>query len=233
MAESKEMKIYSLQLSDLTLNKDEIYLNLGYGGQTPDEQFIEMIDQQLEHINSFCIPCAGYRIYEGKIQNSIYLEIENVQIKVGTVITKYLNNTTHFAAFVATAGIEFDLYLEQLKADGDIVSEFLAYSIGTEIAEAAVRFITDKITNDAHDMGCKCTHSYSPGYCSWHVREQENLFKLFPENPCGVELNASNLMHPVKSVSGIIGLGKDVQLTPHACEICGLVTCFKRKIPRT
>ena len=223
------MKTYTLQLSDLTLNKDEIYLNLGYGGKTPDEQFIEMIDQILEHINSFCVPCAGYLISEGTIPNSNYLKIDNTRIKVGPVITKYLTHSTHFAIFVVTSGVEFDDYLEQLKADGDIVSEFLTYSIGTEIAEASVRFITDKITEEANDIGRNCTHSYSPGYCSWHVREQQMLFSLLPEKPCGIELNDSSLMHPVKSVSGIIGLGKDVKLTSNACEICGMFTCFKRK----
>ncbi|MEI6755003.1 MAG: vitamin B12 dependent-methionine synthase activation domain-containing protein [Paludibacter sp.] len=59
-------------------------------------------------------------------------------------------------------------------------------------------------------------HSYSPRHCSWHVREHKQLFSLFPEKPCGVGLNESSLMHPVKSVSGIIGLGKDIEFTPMA-----------------
>ena len=223
------MKTYSLTLSDLDIDKNEIYLNMGYGGQIPDLQFIEMTDQLLEFIAEFCKPQVGYIISEGIISDKNHLQISGISIKVGQVITRYLNNSTHFAGFIATAGAEFDQYLEQLKADGDIVSEFLTYSIGSEIAEAAVRFVTDKINQEAIQLGFNTTHSYSPGYCSWHVREQESLFKLFPEKPCGVELNESNLMHPVKSVSGIIGLGKDVKLTPHACEICGLVTCFKRK----
>lgn len=227
------MKAYTLRLSDLDINKDEIYLNLGYGGQTPDAQFIEMIDEMFEQINDFCAPQAGYIILSGIIQDKNHLQINDIRIKVGSIITRYLNNSTHFAAFVATAGEEFDNYLEQFKNEGDIVSEFLAYSIGSEIAEATVRYITKKINQEALQMDFKITHSYSPGHCSWHVREQEHLFKLLPENPCGVELNESCLMHPVKSVSGIIGLGKDLELTPHACEICGLKTCFKRKTVTT
>jgi hypothetical protein len=222
------MKTYILQFSDLTLNKDEIYLNLGYGGQTPDQQFVEMIDQMLEYIGGFCAPQAGYIMLTGNIPDKNYLEINDIRIKVGPVITRYLNNSTHFAVFLASAGIEFDQYLEQLKAIGDIVSEFLAYSIGTEIAEATVRFVTDRITEEADKSGFKITHSYSPGHCSWHVREQQHLFSLLPQKSCGVELNESSLMHPVKSVSGIIGLGKNIKLTPHGCEICGLKTCFKR-----
>lgn len=223
------MKTYKITLSDLTINKNEIYLNLGYGGQTPDQSFIEMIDIMMEHINSFCFPSAGYLISSGEITDKNYIEINNIRIKVGSVITKYLRNATHFAVFVVTAGEEFDNYLEQLKAEGDIVSEFLAYSIGTEIAEAMVRFVTSRITEEGNKSGFKITHSYSPGHCSWHVREQQQLFSLLPEKPCGVELNESSLMHPVKSISGIIGLGKEVASTPHGCEICGLKTCYKRK----
>jgi len=201
-----EMKEYILTLSDLDINKNEIYLNLGYGGQTPDQPFIEMTDQMLEQIGNFCMPR-----------------------KVGPVITKYLYGATHFSIFVVTAGEEYDNYLEQFKAEGDIVSEYLAYSIGTEIAEATVRYITDLIKVEAEKSGCKITNSYSPGYCSWHVCEQQQLFLLLPENPCGIKLNTSSLMHPVKSVSGMVGIGPDVTEMPYACDICGMQTCYKRK----
>lgn len=224
------MKLIELALSDLTINKEEIYVNLGYGGQTPEIEFVEMIDQILEQVAGFCVPRAGYLISEGFITDKNHIEINSVRVKTGTTINKYLAGSTHFAVFIVTAGAEFDDYSEQLRAEGDVVNEFLTYSVGSEIAEAAVRFITERIEEEASCLGLHTSHSYSPGYCSWHVREQENLFKLLPENPCGVTLNESNLMHPVKSVSGIIGLGKDNILTPHACEICGMTTCFKRKV---
>jgi len=224
------MKLFELALSDLTINKKEIYVNLGYGGQTPEIEFVEMIDQILEQVAGFCVPRAGYLIEEGSITDKNHIEINSVRLKTGSVINKYLAGSSHFAVFVVTAGAEFDRYSEQLRTDGDVVTEYLAYSVGSEIAEATVRFLTERMEEEAHSLGLQSTNSYSPGYCSWHVREQENLFKLFPVKPCGVTLNESNLMHPVKSVSGLIGLGKDIALTPHACEICGMTTCFKRKM---
>ncbi|MCX6307518.1 MAG: 5-methyltetrahydrofolate--homocysteine methyltransferase [Bacteroidia bacterium] len=224
------MKLFELALSDLTLSREEIYVNLGYGGQKPEIEFVEMIDQILEQVGGFCVPRAGYLIAEGSIIDKNHIEINSVRIKTGTTINKYLAGSTHFALFVVTAGAEYDHYTEEFRTNGDVVSEYLAYSVGSEIAEATVRFITERIEEEAHNLGLRVTNSYSPGYCSWHVREQENLFKLFPETPCGVTLNESNLMHPVKSVSGLIGLGKDIALTPHACEICGMTSCFKRKI---
>lgn len=220
---------YTLTLSDLAIDINEIYLNAGYGDTTPDEQISGMIKQLLDEISGFCRPTIGYTITEGKIPDNKLLIINNVPIRVGQVITKYLCGCNYFASFVVSAGIEFDKYINRFKANGDIVSEFLAYSIGTEIAEAAVRYVSGKIAEDAAAMNMGYTHSYSPGYCSWHVREQENLFKILPEKPCGINLNESNLMFPEKSVSGIIGLGAGVIPTSNSCDICGLKSCYKRK----
>jgi hypothetical protein len=220
---------HTIKLSDLELDTNEIYLNLGYGGTVPDAHFVEMVQQMLLDISKFCKPMVGYCINEGTMPDTKFLVLNNQALKVGQTITKYLNACTHFAVFVVTVGVEFDDYCNQLKADGDIVSEFIAYSIGTEIAEAAVRFVSSKIANDAAAMNMGYTHSYSPGYCSWHVREQENLFKIMPKKPCGITLNESNLMFPEKSVSGIIGMGANVKPTAHSCDICGMVTCYKRK----
>ena len=220
---------YSIKLSDLDLDLNEIYLNLGYGGAEPDAHFVEMVQTMIKDISAFCEPQVGYCMNDLYMFDNKFLEINGPPIKVRQVITTYLQDCTSVATFIVTAGMEFDDYCTRLKADGDIVSEFIVYSIGTEIAEAAVRFVSEKIAAQAMALNMGYTHSYSPGYCSWHVREQENLFKVMPENPCGITLNESNLMYPEKSVSGIIGLGAHVKPTAHSCEICGLVTCFKRK----
>ena len=56
------MKTFKIEFSDLGLDREEIYLNLGYKGQTPDEQFIEMIEQMINHVSGFCVPRIGYLI---------------------------------------------------------------------------------------------------------------------------------------------------------------------------
>jgi len=223
------MKTYIFTFADLKLNREEIFLNLGYGGQTPDEQITELIEQIIIHANTICFPRAGYNIYTGKLIDKDFIEINNVPMKIGRVIAKYFGLATHFATFVATAGIEFDSYLQGLRVEGDMLNEFLADAVGSEIAEATVRYITERIGEHAIKMGFFTTHPYSPGYCSWHVREQHTLFSLLPNEPCGIKLNDSSLMFPVKSVSGVIGLGIKIKKTPHNCEICELQTCFKRK----
>jgi hypothetical protein len=223
------MNTITLTLSDLQLDLNEIYLNLGYRGQLPDDHIIQMIDDIISCASQFCNPKVGYDFFDKLNINRYFITINNIPIKTGNKIAEYMLSATKIAAFVVTAGEEYDKYLYKLKEANDIVTEFFADAIGSEIAEASVRYVTHLVGQKAEETKLLTTSSYGPGYCGWHVREQKQLFSLFPENPCGIKLNDSSLMHPVKSVSGIIGLGTKIVPTPFACEVCGLQTCFKRK----
>ena len=78
--------------------------------------------------------------------------------------------------------------------------------------------------------GWKHTNRFSPGYCGWHVSEQQRLFSLFPTaNPCGIRLTDSSLMIPIKSVSGIIGIGKNVRHLDYSCGLCNYSKCYKKR----
>lgn len=226
------MQTFQLSLEDLTLDKDEIYLNLGYGGTVPDKYIRKMLEGILEKAYMICRPHAGYILCEGLMTGTDEINLNGVSMKIGRIIGNYLQPATLFGAFVATAGKEYDDYLYLLRQSGDAVSEFLADAVGSEIAEASVRYVTGKITEEASTNGLFSTNSFSPGYCGWHVREQKHLFSLFPNEPCGIKLNTSCLMHPVKSVSGIVGLGESIELTPYGCAICGLKTCYKQRSVR-
>lgn len=223
------MNSLTLALSDLQLDLNEIYLNLGYRGQMPEEHIVKMVDDIISCASQFCRPKVGYDFFDKLVINTHFITINNIPMKTGHIIAGYMLPATTIAAFVITAGEEYDKYLHKLKEVGDIVTEFFADAIGSEIAESSVRYVTQLINRKAVELKLMITNSYSPGYCGWHVREQKQLFSLFPENPCGIKLNDSSLMNPVKSVSGIIGLGAEIEHTPHACEICGMQTCFKRK----
>lgn len=48
---------------------------------------------------------------------------------------------------------------------------------------------------------------YSPGYCGWHISGQEKLFARLRPERIGITLNASFLMTPLKSISGVLVAG--------------------------
>jgi hypothetical protein len=102
--------------------------------------------------------------------------------------------------------------------------------IGSEIADLAADFMQKDLEIVIASIGKKITNRYSPGYCRWDVSEQHKLFRLMPDNFCGIRLTPSALMDPVKSVSGFIGIGNDVRFNPYTCNLCEMKDCIYRKV---
>jgi hypothetical protein len=75
------------------------------------------------------------------------------------------------------------------------------------------------------------THRYSPGYCDWPVEEQKKLFKVIPHEKIGVKLASNSMMSPVKSISGIIGVGERDYIKENgiACHFCSNANCPYRR----
>ena len=73
---------------------------------------------------------------------------------------------------------------------------------------------------------------YSPGYCGWNVTGQRALFANLEPGELGITLNESCLMHPVKSVSGVMVLAPieahDFNPAFPCCATCTTLDCQQR-----
>ena len=129
---------------------------------------------------------------------------------------------------VATAGEEFAQWQEVKNSEGDILVSFIIDGIGSAIAETTGAYAHEYIRGEAAKEGLKTTNSYSPGYCDWHVVQQHLFFSLLPDKFCGITLNDSALMHPIKSISCVIGLDENAVERAYGCSICKKADCFLR-----
>jgi hypothetical protein len=106
---------------------------------------------------------------------------------------------------------------------------FIADAVGSAVAEALADRLHDHIEQTMAPRGWRITNRYSPGYCGWSVAEQHALFALLPAGFCGIALGESALMHPVKSVSGLIGVGAAVKHADYLCDVCTQRDCTYRR----
>ena len=106
---------------------------------------------------------------------------------------------------------------------------YIIDAIASEYVEKSSAWLEDRVAEQAMLRRWKITNRHSPGYCDWPVSEQHKLFSLLPERFCGITLTESALMIPIKSLSGIIGLGPDVKRGAFQCSICDLKDCFRRR----
>lgn len=218
---------YEIGFTDLELDRKELYRAMEYGENTPGPDILVMLDNVLKTAAGLCSPKAMYGICPGKSLSSYRIEADGLVFHPGKIIADNLAGSDRFCFFVATAGREYEDYRNSLRKTGNLVLEFIADAVGSVIAEACVSRL-QKLLSSTLDV--PFTYPYSPGYCGWRLVDQRLLFSLFPERPCGVELTDTCLMFPIKSVSGIIGIGKTVERKPYGCAICKNKSCYKRRV---
>lgn len=221
----------TLNFDDLGVTLKDIYEQMGYGENLPDESTVEETEQILSIVKGFLKPRFCFFVADGVLnQSEKTLEAVGRHFDIGRIITSQLKGAERFAFFVATAGVEFGQFQDRQMQNGDMVKVFIADAVGSVLAEKTADRMEEALEELLAPYGWKHTNRFSPGYCGWHVSEQHSLFSIFPvENPCGVRLTDSALMLPIKSVSGIIGLGPSVRKLDYTCGLCDYKQCYKRK----
>jgi len=193
------------------------------------EDFIVPFEEVLALGHTIIQAKGGYRILEGVVCLETGIRIGQTVFETGKIIARPFQKAEKVALFVCTAGPGIRKAYEAFMAAGDPLKAFIADTLGTVAVEKAMDKIQHALVLQAKQTGLHCTNRYSPGYCGWPVSEQQQLWSLLPENYCGIRLSESSLMIPVKSVSGIIGIGANVHKSAYACAVCELGHCIYRR----
>ena len=225
------MTYRQLSYSELGLNLRDVYVQMGYGGAEADADVEAEVCAVEELIAAVARPRYCYFVVKGTLDTVRHvLTVGCTELNVGRIISRQLRGSEAFAFFVATAGAEFEDLQMRLKDDDDMVRTFIADSFGSVMAECAADRMEEALQTELDGRRWRHTNRFSPGYCGWHVSEQQRLFRLFgTESPCGVSLTDSSLMVPIKSVSGVIGLGPEVRKLEYSCGLCDYKDCYKRR----
>lgn len=223
------VKYFDCSLADLHVDMQELYLLMGYGNHTPDAGILDLINEMLLELHGICKPHYGYVHTTGEIVDKEHIQVGDVVFNPGKIITSVMREATSFVVFTATIGPAFDEWCHQLRKEGDMVKPFVADALGSVLAEATASRLMMQLADDMEAQGLYISNSYSPGYCDWFLLEQKKLFSLIPDNVTGITLTDSCLMLPIKSVSGIVGIGEQMKKRAYSCEICRMITCVKNK----
>lgn len=207
-----------LRYEDLGISLSELYEQMGYEQAVPDEATVKETDIIIAEAKGFLRP-----------RFSFFVQRELPDFAIGKIIERQLKGAEAYAFFICTAGVEYEAFQERLKKAGDMVRVFIADALGSVIAEKAADQMEQSLQENIDKLGWHHTNRFSPGYCGWHVSQQQLLFPLFKGETCGVKLTESSLMLPIKSVSGIIGLGPNVRHLDYTCGLCDFKQCYKRK----
>lgn len=208
-----------LSYDDLGITPADVYEQMGYHKVLPDEVTQAETDDIINKVRAILQP-----------EFCFFVTRELPAFDMGQIIMNQLHGSEGYALFIATCGGAFETFQKQLKEEDDMVRVFIADALGSVIAEKCADEMEKTLQQSIDKLGWKHTNRFSPGYCGWHVSQQQLLFPLFEGQTCGVTLTDSSLMLPIKSVSGIIGVGQKVRRLDYTCGLCNFEKCYKRKL---
>ena len=227
------LKSFQYGFEELKITPSDLAEFMGFENHAPDP-FPELIKKGLEQATEFCDIKAGFRLFDAIETNTLNktIKINNQVFSPSTIVVSQLKTATKAVLFVCTAGSEISRHAQLISTNSDPMLGYIFDVIGSVAVDKAVDKMAEWLKKYMAAVDLGISDSYSPGYCEWSVSEQQKLFSLLPDKFCGVQLSASSLMYPIKSVSGIIGIGADLKQLGYQCNWCNDRNCFYGKIKR-
>jgi len=216
---------YKISLNELNISIMDIEKMAHIDDDMPS--YADFLNKELDLLNDKVIIEGGYVIVSASTDNENVI-VNGSVFKIGNQVARFFKHMTEAALFVCSAGKEVSERAEQLSQQGELVEGYLLDVLGSVMVEKAMDKVQGFLQDEMKKEDLRISNRYSPGYCDWDVKEQQQLFAFFPDNFCQVTLSDSSLMTPVKTVSGMIAIGKDVHFHKHVCHSCSSVNCLYR-----
>lgn len=222
-------KQYIKSVEELAISVEDVSRYMSSNGSDVPDYFVDATRIELDKIRDQKVK-FGYEIYQAELLPKI-IKLENTKFNVGDEISEALEYTEFIAVFACTVSEELEQSLTKYSYQDEMTEAYIVDIVGTLIVEKSTGILSDYLKNESKEYSLRITNTQSPGNCGWDVEEQNKLFGLLPENYLGIKLNESGMMYPVKSISGIVGIGKKVKFKHSECNLCTSANCMYRKEP--
>jgi hypothetical protein len=225
------LKEFKFNYDDCAISENHILELLGYDADNVPEPVLETIIFLLDRIPEKISLQSGFKIFNPrKVKlNGDSFFIDNRLFSCGKIIYSSLRNSETIAFLISSLGEEVELWSKHFMDNNEMLKGYLADKIASELVEQLADRTELMLENELKEIELEATNRYSPGYCGWSVADQQNLFSLLPPKFCGVSVNDNSMMIPIKSVSAVIGVGKNVEKKNYECSICEIDFCYKRE----
>ena len=153
-----------------------------------------------------------------------------------TPLGDILQHADTLALFAVTLGEDVSQEIARLFDENEFAPAAMLDAAASEGAETVALTVEKSYRDHLRRTGSlgssAATMPFSPGYCGWHVSGQRALFDTLRPKEIGITLSDSFLMHPLKSISGVIVAGhKDIfefEDTFPFCAECETRSCRSR-----
>jgi len=226
------LNLENWSVNDLKLDADAVLRGQGADplilrGRRP--RLVEIADQALQGSRFLLEPQVILRKLAVRSLRHEKLELEGDLSIKGAWITQQLAPAESVYAIICTVGQKIETEASR-NMDTDMLMGLALDGVGSAGVEALATLVCKQIEDQAASEGLQTSVPLSPGMINWSVDEgQPVIFGILAEINNLVELTPSFLMRPRKSLSMLLGVGKDLGTQGSTCDYCAMQgTCKYR-----
>ena len=135
---------------------------------------------------------------------------------------------------VVTIGNSLENKVSEFFTKGEYPRAVALDAVGTvSVRSLSNNYMISLVCQESKEQNLQTTKYFSPGSGDWDISQQKNIFQIISVDKIGVKLTESYMMVPQKSLSWIIGIGKNITISSNkndnSCQICQAKNCQFRK----
>ncbi|MBR2404991.1 MAG: Vitamin B12 dependent methionine synthase activation subunit [Clostridia bacterium] len=218
---------HSQNAADLHIDQKEILRYMGHkGAACPQTQML--IGSLMENVRQNAMPRGAFVLKK--------LEREHENIKIGSMdiksknLARNLEGCEDVIVFAITCGAQIDRLIDS-KSSTEPSKALAISAIATTLCEAYADSLCGELKAYFANKGLYLRPRFSPGYGDFLLEFQKDIVSLTDAaKRCSINLTDSLMLVPSKSVTGIIGIGKEMtHCPPLGCEACDKTDCRYRR----
>lgn len=213
------------QVKDLDITVDSV---LRGQGADPDilrsrsPRLVKVAERALSQTRDLLEPRVLLESFNVSSLKHDRLRLNNQKVLSGPLVSGHLAGAEEILAVICTVGKAVDEYAEKVIEE-DIVLGLAVEGVGAAAVEGLANAVCREIELEAESRGLRSTIPLSPGMIGWDVEAgQKMIFSLLQPSQIEVELTPHLLMIPRKSLSMLIGLGKNISADHRICDFCAM-----------
>ena len=183
-----------------------------------------VFEEMLQEIKEIIQPAAVWERFPIKeLKHERVVLANGLKLGGGPVVT-VIGGAEELVVAVCTIGPEADRRIASQQQIKDLFRALLLDELASWAVDMVRQELCRWLEEDLQRQGLRASAPLSPGESVWSVKDQRIIFNLLDTGPIGVSLSDSMIMYPLKSLSLILGTGRQpmgVEGASH-CDFCSL-----------
>ena len=199
-------KIYELDGRDIVPTRQQVLAQQKMTGRQVSPRITRLMDDAIDLFRELVRPRGLLDGFEADAFPGLYKG--NGRNAPDGPVPSIVARADATALMAATMGDALAVKCGELFTQGNASLGYMLNMVGSagseQLGRQMCRLFLERLRSKPCELESLKVQYYCPGHCGWHISGQEKLFDALHPDEIGVSLDAHWVMHPFKSISGIL-----------------------------